>query len=211
MSETVNKRFITYRFSENEDGNMFKGDPHGTLEWLGTDTSAYKQNYEIKNNEDEDDWSDLIEFIDILNNSNPDSLDIKLPQYIDMGEYARCQAANNLFANLDSYMGTGHNYYLYHREDQDRFYHIIWDVNEAFGNFGFGMNPYQIINLPWDWLPPPDQPRPLADAALDIAPFKNIYLRTSRDMVNNRFDEVRFDAQIDSLADLIRPYVCRYK
>jgi len=207
MSETVNKSFITSRFGENEDGDMWKGDPHGTLEWLGPDPVLYQQKYEKANNEEEGDWSQLIEFIYVLNHNDPDTLARILPGYIDCGEFARAMAAGNLFVNLDSYQGTGHNYYIYHIEGRDRFYYITWDVNEAFGNFDFGMQPQEVIDLRWDWLPDGHGTRPLVEAILDAAPFRWIYLEALKDFTAYRFEQSRFDVEIDSYADLIRPSV----
>lgn len=204
LSETVNKAFITSRFGDNEDGNMWKGDPNGTLEWQGPDTTFYKTQYEMANNEEDDDWSQLIEFIYELNHSEPDPV---LAAYIDCGEFARAMAAGNLFVNLDAYQGTGHNYYLYQIDNRDRFYYITWDVNEAFGNFNYGMGPSELIDLPWDWLPEGHGARPLVEAVLETAPFEAIYLRALKDFVTFRFEQSRFEVLIDSSADLIRPSV----
>lgn len=72
---------------------MYKGDPQGTLEWRGPNPDPYHRMYEKDNNEDAGDWSDLIALLDTL---------------------------DNLTANLDSCIGSGHNYYLYRRRSDDK-------------------------------------------------------------------------------------------
>jgi len=67
--EQVDKTFFQERIGGSEDGSLFKGEPQGTLEWLGSDPAPYKNNYELKTNETEDDWTDLINLIDVLNNT----------------------------------------------------------------------------------------------------------------------------------------------
>ena len=66
--EDIGKTFLKQRF-DNNDGNLFKGDPHGSLTWKGDQQSNYAGDYELKTNEGLNDWSDLIALLDALNNS----------------------------------------------------------------------------------------------------------------------------------------------
>ena len=77
--EQVDKTFVQNRFGDDEDGNLFKGaasdavdanDDFGSdLTWLGSDETAYYANYVLKTNESANDYSQLVEFINILNKS----------------------------------------------------------------------------------------------------------------------------------------------
>jgi spore coat protein CotH len=93
-------------------------------------------------NEDEDDWADLIDLIDILNNTPLESLDDSLGSRFQLVEWLKFIAVNNFLVSLDSYLGSGHNYFLYHREDIDKLIHLPWDMNEAFGTFRFGLTSF---------------------------------------------------------------------
>ena len=56
-------------------------------------------------------------------------------------------ALNNLFVNLDSYIGPFcQNYYLF-QDDNNRFLPVVWDFNESFGHFS-------MINTPGPGNPP---------------------------------------------------------
>ena len=50
-------------------------------------------------------------------------------------------ALDNVFVNLDSYYGGGHNYYIFHDFEHDRMETLMWDVNESFGVFLNGLPP----------------------------------------------------------------------
>ncbi len=207
LVEQVDKPFIEDRFGNGEDGNLFKGDPHGHLTWLGNDPEPYWEHYELKTNEGENDWSDLIQFIDVLNNTPDEDLNTALPELFLDGNWRHFLAMNTLFVNLDSYQGSGHNYYLYHRDDNNRFIHIPWDLNESFGGFNMGMGVYQLIHMPIDFLPlnfPGGSERPLTLRTYELPEFRSWYEGHLADLAENHFTEAYFFPQIDALADLIR-------
>ncbi|MCK4343038.1 MAG: CotH kinase family protein [Phycisphaerae bacterium] len=211
--EQVDKTFFQKHIGPNEDGNLFKGDPHGTLEWLGPDPEPYKNGYELKTNETEDDWTDLINLIDVLNNTPGPDFQAAFDAVFEVSNYLETLAANILFVNLDSYNGTGHNYYVYHREDNDKFIHFAWDCNEAFGNFNYGMSPQQVLTMDVHWLPqspPPPQPPsswPLCERLWQTFDWDREYLRHLAAMLRSDFNSATQDPRIDELADMIRPYV----
>jgi hypothetical protein len=206
--EQVDKRFVQSRFGSNEDGNLFAGDPHGTLEWLGSDFDAYQQEYELHTNEATGDWSDLINFIDLLNHTPVEELAAALGDAFDVATFLEFLAANTLFVNLDSYAGTGCNYYLYHRQRTDSFIHIPWDLNECFGSQDFGMSLTERARLDPFWLPPVEAGlRPLLTRIWSVPEWRDIYLRAIARQLREAFREDSLSARIDTLAARIRPYV----
>lgn len=157
--EGVDDAPFLLRVFGNKAGNLFKGDPDGKLIWKGSNPQAYYMDYELHTNEDENDWSDLINLIDILSNTSASSLGSALSDVLNIENYLRHRAANLLFVNLDSYDGSGHNYYIYN--NQGRIEWMAWDVNETFGNFNMGM-PISVLEcLSVFYLPSPPSSRPL--------------------------------------------------
>ena len=154
--EDVNKTFLKDRF-DNKGGNLFKGDPKGLLTWKGADQSLYQNDYELKTNETANDWSDLLRFLNALNNTPAAQVVDSVGKYMNLENWLNYWAAHNLFVNLDSYIGSGHNYFIYHNTDTDRFEWITWDVNEAFGTFQMGLQPNALIVVgalqsgTWGW------------------------------------------------------------
>ena len=203
--EDVNKTFLEDRFG-NKSGNLFKGDPKGTLTFKGDNQSMYITDYELKTNETANDWSDLIQFIKVLNNSTTAQLPDSLPEYLNMNSWYDYWAAHNLFVNLDSYVGSGHNYFVYHNDDTGRFEWITWDVNEAFGNFNMGLSFSNLKVLPYGHIPMPGNQRPMMSRLWTDPFFKQQYADRYCALLQD-FSNAYFDPKIDSLANLIREAV----
>ena len=204
--EEVNKTFLETWFGDN-DGNLFKGDPSGDLKWLGASESSYYSKYELHTNETQNNWSDLVHFIDEVNNTPAASLQDSLEAAFHTHEYIQAWAASNLFANLDSYMGSGHNYYLYHDSLDNRFRWIAWDVNEAFGNFGMNMTVTQLENLSAFYIPSPQANRPLNLKLVQDSYYKWYLSYVICEYIHNGFTTTELYAKIDSIANIIRPHV----
>lgn len=84
--------------------------------------------------------------LDTLNNSPADAFEHEIQQVLNVDGALWYIALCNLFANLDSYLGSGHNFYMY--AEDDGFFHIIpWDLNESFGAFNQNLSIDQIERL----------------------------------------------------------------
>ncbi len=206
MVEQVDKTFLNNWFPENS-GNLFKGDPQGTLAWLGNLPSAYYTKYELKTNELANDWSDLIHLIDKINNTPTAQFYDSLESALNTSAAINTWAFNILFTNLDSYQGSGHNYYVYHNLVSNKFEMIVWDVNESFGNFNMGMTINQLENLSIFFIPNPANSRPLVNKMLQNNTYKSNYISRLCNFISNDFDTNYLYRKIDSLVPIIRPYV----
>ncbi|MAE70610.1 MAG: hypothetical protein CME06_09095 [Gemmatimonadetes bacterium] len=205
LGETVNKTWIQSHVKAGEDGNLWKGDPRGLLTWKGEDPTAYYNDYTLKTNEAENDWSGLIHFIDILNNTPASDLPDSLAGLLDIDRGLEHHAVNIATVNLDSYEGTGHNYYIYRKDSDGRFVHIPWDSNEAFGRFSLGMPPWQLAEMSPLWRSASS--RPLVDRVLDVDLYEEMYLRHMRDLLATQFNLDAMEMWIDELASIIRAHV----
>ena len=201
--EQVDKTFLKTIFDD-DDGNLFKGDPQGSLQWFGAADSSYYNRYELKTNDSLNDWSDLVHLLDEINNTPPQYFYDSIEAVLHSSSFLKYWAMNILFANLDSYNGSGHNYYVYHHLDLDRFIVVAWDVNEAFGCFTQGMNISQLENLSINYLP---NGRPLTQKMISDVGYFNQYKLTLCDYILQDFNSAFLDPVIDSLADVLRPHV----
>ena len=175
---------------------------------LAAGVEAPRATYELKTNETANDWTDLIHLIDKINNIPSVNFYDSLENVLSTTSWIEAWVANNIFVNLDSYMGSGHNHYLYHNTATSKFNPIIWDVNGTFGaNKHMGMNISQIKNLSIFFIPSPSNSRPLNNKMLQDTVYQNLYVNTICNYVNNYFKHPYLDPLIDSLANLIRPYI----
>ena len=207
LTEQVDKTLFTGRFGEEEDGNLFKGDPRGTLEYRGTDKAAYKLNYELETNEKADDWSDLIEFIRVLNNTPLADLAGAVEPLLDVEAVLSWLALDNYTVNLDSYSGSGHNYYLYHRLSDNRFTPIPWDPNEAWGVFNMGRSIDQLTRLSRVFPEQAMAGRPLITRLLSVPEYRQRFLEKLNLLAEGVGHPDLVAARMNQLRDLVREAV----
>lgn len=184
----VDKRQIQRHFGGNEDGNLFKGDPQGWLVWYGPEWWMYDSKYKLVTNEAANDWSDLIDLIDRVDNSSILDFQDELEPAFHIRNFLFLSALYNLYITLDSYIGEGHNFYLYHRDDTDRFTILPWDGNEAFAACLAYVWP-DLLELPLFWERSQEHPRPLVNKMFDIPEYRDIYLMDYQHIVETHFDE----------------------
>ncbi|GEM_PF-293718 len=141
--EQIDKTFVNNNFS-NGKGDLYKNNAWSQLEWLGTDLAPYQEDIELKTNEEENDWSDFLELVDVLNNTPDSTFAEEIQKVFDVENYLRVLAVDIALNNWDSYVDNQRNWYIYHNPDTDLFEWIPWDYNLSMGgDFSFSANPYR--------------------------------------------------------------------
>ncbi len=209
LVEQFDKHFIDERFGSGEDGNLWKGDNHGSLEFLGWDESYYYGDYELKTNESTNDWSSLVELTYLLGNTPVEDLPDSLSSVMDINTALALLAVDNLLVNLDSYAGRGVNYYLYCADRDDRFVFGEWDMNESFGCFnwwGYSISELQQLDPYWTNIDPSES-RPLADVLWSVDEYCNVYEGHFRKLMATSADPAVLITRMEDMRDLIREWV----
>ncbi len=218
--ESVNKPFLNKHFNS-KDNSFFKCDPvtiTGTPEpppsgclsvegisspliFMGNDTICYEQSYEIKSDYG---WTKLMNMILELNN-NPNNAN----NFLDIDRSLWMHVFNNISVNMDSYTGSGHNYYLY-ENDYDRFNTIVWDLNECFGVFKNGgqgqLSIDKMINLNPLWNYDNDK-RPLIEKLMAIPDYKKRYFAHYRTFINEFLANNAMKNRATQLQNMIDTFV----
>lgn len=200
LVEDVNGKFLSQHYGNN-NGNLFKGDPSGDLRWYGASVSSYTSHYELDQTTTND-WTDLVNLINTINNSPTATYYTSLEDSLFGWDFLANAAINNIFVNLDSYCGSGHNYYVYHDSTLMKWRWIPWDVNETFGVFTLGMTPTQLKTLPYDYISQANS-RPLAVKMMADPSYHQMYVYTYCYLMDN-FTNAYLDPYIDSVANVIR-------
>lgn len=201
LVEEVNSKFLKQHYPDN-DGNLYKGDPSGDMKWYGSSPSLYYSHYSLESDTNNTSWADLLDFINTVNNTPSANFYDSLEMHFDSWEFLYYTAAMNMFANLDSYIGSGHNYFIYKDSTYFKFRWIAWDVNEAFGNFNMMMNLNQIQALNYDYVNNPTN-KPLTANMFSDATYHAMYISAYCDLMQD-FSNAAMDGYIDSLANMIR-------
>lgn len=186
-----------------ESGNIYK--PESNL------VSFNQSQFEKKNNETANDYTDVQGFITALNSSlrtsNVTQWRANLEARFNVDHFTKWLAINNAIVNWDTYGGIAHNYYLYNHS-VNKLMWIPWDNNEALsrspgitGTAPSGQNGLSLsMNEPaannWPLL------RYVADDAVYFQKYKD-YLKAFK---NNVFTQTAMDALIDKYYTMITPF-----
>jgi spore coat protein CotH len=194
MVEHVDEVFLDERFGGHE-GNLYK--PEGMQDLFGrADENRIKDKkaVELKTNEQVDDRTRLIEFVKAVADGKSD-----LEKWLDVDSFLAWLVANTALVNLDSYAGTGHNYYLYDDPKKGRFVVIPWDLNEAFANFQMG--PPE-DHLDWDVFAPFAGKKALIERVLGVAANRTKYAAMLKSFCEKHFAPKGMNGRIDALHKL---------
>ena len=210
--EQIDDQFLDWAIEE-DSGNLFKagdnfggGGPGGgggnetaaDLADYGTDAAVYADRYELKTNEDVNDWTDLVSFIDFINNTDLDAFAAGIDFRMDVDGFLRSAALDMLFSNLDSYTGSARNYYIYHNQDSNLWEWIKWDGNEALGSYTNGEGNMETLAI--DYANPT---RPLLERMFDHDDLYARYLDHVCELTETLFNDTHLHERIDVVTELI--------
>jgi spore coat protein CotH len=147
LVEQVDRVFLKDRF-KNTTGMLLKPEGlQGGLPHFGDDWNRYKQSYRPRGEPDGKQQKRLIEFTRLVNHADEARFRKEIGSFLDVEAFLRFLAANALLANLDSFLGFGHNFYLYLRPDTDKFVFIPWDLDLSLGTWPMGGTPERQVDL----------------------------------------------------------------
>jgi spore coat protein H len=133
MVEQVDKAFLKKHF-HSDKGLLLKPEGMRGILYLGDEAEAYKQPYDGKTDGDEKQWQRLIDFAKLVNQADDEQFRQQIGDFLDVDAFLRYLAVNTLLANYDSFMGLGHNYYMYLVPQTNKFVIFPWDLDLAFGS-----------------------------------------------------------------------------
>ncbi len=153
--EQVNKGFVNKNFAD-ASGNLYKNIGWSNLEYLGENPESYKTTIGKRSNEEEDDWTDYIEFVRFVQQASTSEFENEIEDYFNVDYFLRVMAIDIMTDNWDSYFEHGRNFYMYHEPSSDQFFWIPWDYNLAMGgsfsnagsNIGVGDPPEDPFTCP---------------------------------------------------------------
>jgi spore coat protein CotH len=208
--EHIDEEYIKTRFAYN-DGNLYKCLYPADLNYLGEDPDLYKlapygdRTYELKINEEADDYSDIANFIDVLNNASADDLKCQLDEVFNTYDYLKIIAADILMGDWDGYIYNQNNYYIYHNTVTNKFEFIPYDYDNTLG--------IDWLNRDWgtrniyDWQQHGDNYRPLYERIMNDEELRNQYTYYMNQLVTNTIDIDSLITAIGERRDMIAPYL----
>ncbi len=173
--EHVDDEFLWKHFDD-DSGNLWKCLWPADLTYQGPDGDDYKyssgghRTYDLKTNEDADDYSQLARLIRVLNQTSVGALPDSLESLLDVDGVLSYFAFDVLAASWDDYWFLKNNFYLYHNPSEDRFTLIPYDYDNSYGIDWFNID--WSTRHPMEWGSSED--RPLARLLL-VHEWHNLY------------------------------------
>jgi len=205
--EQVDKRFLRDRFGDGK-GLLVKPERLMDLDYLGEDWKDYERDYVLKSKKKTLDTIRLLQFIKFLHHSDDEQFYQEVETFLNVDSFLRFLAVNTLLVNMDSYLGVGHNYYLYHNPTTGQYEMLPWDLNLAFGTFRVGST-QQTIDLDIDQ--PSSGKKILIDRLLKIDRYKEQHQQNLKRLIETHFHPDTMSAEIDRLYTLIHDAVVAEK
>jgi hypothetical protein len=205
--QSIDDDFTNENFYERK-GPFFKVDntglsvpgcsgPLGILEYY-SDTNCYQRAYEM---ESTDDWAELGNFLDTLNNHFTD-----VENVMDIDRTLWLMAFENLIVALDGPINSiPHNFYLF-KDNNGRFSPLLWDMNMAFGTFTNGL-PNPVTNADLQELDifheSTNSQNKLTTQIFSSDRYKRMYVAHMRTILNEQFVNNSSSARALALQQLI--------
>jgi len=173
--EHIDEEFVEARFG-NKDGNLYKCLWPADLTFKSLNPDAYKsgnngqRTYDLKTNEEVDDYSDLANFITILNNTPDENLPCELEAVFNVDTYLKVIVFDIFSANWDGPILNKNNFYLYHNTATNKFEYIPYDIDNTFGIDWFGEDWASRAIYSWA---PTGEPRPIYNRIMGIPEYRN--------------------------------------
>ena len=207
--EHIDEEFADAHFGNN-DGNLYKCLWPADLTYRGSNPDEYKymsgdrRTYELKTNEEADDYTDIAGFIDILNNTPIDDLPCALEGVFNVQDYLKIAAVDVLTANWDGYIFNKNNFYLYHNTATGLFEYIPYDTDNTFGIDWFGID-WASRNI-YEWSNSGEQ-RPLYTRLMQVPEYRAWYTWYIRQIISEVTGNPEFLNTIPALKNQLDDYV----
>ena len=177
----------------------------GTLYYLGDNIVSYRQVYEIKSDDDPEQWQALIDLTRILARTPPEELEAALDGVLDVDGTLRFLAVDNLLVSNDGFWTKGADYAIY--RDGDGVFHLLQhDINEFFlassgrGGGSTSLSPLYSEN---------DRSKAVAYYLLAVPELKARYLDYVREMSETWLTWDKLGPIVQQYVELIRDDVYR--
>ncbi len=193
MVEVIDDTMVDHFYGA-ATGNIYK--PESTFK------SFSASEFEKKNNEAENDYSDVENTIALLNSTlrttNAPQWRSSLEDLFNVDHFVKWLAVNNTIENWDTYGNMAHNYYLYNDQDKGLTW-IPWDHNESLTSTGRNALSLPLSGITGNW--------PLIRYVIDDPVYLEAYKAYVEEFTGNTFTTEKMNALFEYHHNLISPYV----
>jgi hypothetical protein len=197
--EQIDNRFADVRFDDGT-GNLWKCLYGSDLNYQGTNPTLYTDDaYDLVENEFQNNYAELAQFINVLNNTPLSSLPCELEKVFNVHDYLKIMAADILLGNWDNYIFNKNNFYLYHNEKTGKLEYIPYDLDNTLGIDWVGVDWGQRNLYSWTT----SSNRPLFTRLLQIPAYRNEFSNYVNEFVATTFNANAIELQAQQIQNII--------
>ncbi|MEJ6738574.1 MAG: CotH kinase family protein [Cryomorphaceae bacterium] len=136
--EHINDDYVERRYG-GKAGNLYKCLYPAPLTYISSNPNDYKfvsggrRAYDLKTNTTADDYSDLAQFISVLNQTSTADLPCALEAIFDVNEYLYTLAVEIAIGHWDNHANNQNNFYLYHSNTDGLMHYLAFDLDNTLG------------------------------------------------------------------------------
>jgi len=180
LVEQVDKVFLKRHFG-NARGLLLKPEGIQGLPYLGPEWQPYEEFYRPKTDPTDDQKQRLIDFTRLINFASDEEFAAQIDSILNLDNFTRYLAVCSAIVNLDSFVGIGHNYYLYLDPADNRWVFLPWDLNGTFGALGLA-GPVD-RQIEWGIDTPATGYNRLVERVLSIPAWRDAYRARLREVI----------------------------
>ena len=197
--EQIDNRFADVRFDDGT-GNLWKCLYGSDLNYQGSNPTLYTDDaYDLVENEFQNNYSELAQFINVLHNTPLALLPCELEKVFNVHDYLKIMAADMLLGNWDNYIFNKNNFYLYHNEKTGKLEYIPYDLDNTLGIDWVGVDWGQRNLYSWTT----SSNRPLFTRLLQIPAYRNEFSNYVNEFVATTFNANAIELQAQQIQNII--------
>ena len=202
LVEQVNKGFLKRHFKDGK-GMLLKPEGlQGGPAYLGDEWQPYANRYKPDEPPTDEQKKRLIAFTKLISQGSDEEFAAQIGEFLDVEAFLRFIAANALLSNLDSYLGFGHNYYLYLVPDSNQFVFIPWDLDLSLATWPAVGTPEQLVDL--SIRHPHAGEDKLLDRLLAIPAHQERYMKFIQELFETNFNKDRLLSTLSEIENTLK-------
>ncbi len=206
LVEQVDSNYIKRSFDAATAGSLLmKPEISSNWQYPGEEPEAYEP-FGIKiRGKDDTSFARFGELLKLIHSGSDSEFAQEIGQRMDLDQLAGYLAASSLLANIDSYIGMPHNYYLLVDKADNRVRLLPWDLNESFGTFTMGSSPEALVD--WDIDRPWVAELRLVERLFEIESFRKQYRAALVGLMRKTFTQEKLFARVAAFQSALMPYL----
>ncbi|MCH2181633.1 MAG: CotH kinase family protein [Mariniblastus sp.] len=207
LVEQVDQRFLASNLGEASQDSLLMKPEVEQWDYIDDDPNSYRS-YNIKSGEKNiDQLRAFASLLKLIERAPDAAFEREIGDRIDLKQLAGYLAATSILANLDSYVGMPHNYYLVMDKADGKMRILPWDVNEAFGTFTMFAGAEDLAQ--WDIDRPWMGSNRLLERLFAMESFSELYRSSVERLMQEAFTQDLLFGRIAEFEKALSPYVAK--